>query len=63
MEKHHPTWSNAARKGIDKYTGLSSKAMREYKRRYEAGGKKYSDPKKQEFYEFVARARLRKKSK
>lgn len=60
-QKHHPTWSNLARTGLDKYTTLSTKAMSAYKNKYSEAGHKYKDSKKQHFYEFVARARLRSK--
>ena len=55
--------SKLAQKGLDKYTKLSSKAMRAYSKKYRESGRKYSDHKKDEFYEFVARARLRKAKK
>ena len=61
--RHHPNWSNLARKGLDKFTTLSSKAMRAYQQKYKDAGYKYSDPKKQHFYEFVARSKLRQSKK
>jgi len=60
IKKHHSNWSNLARKGLDKYTTLSSKAMRAYMKKYKEAGHKYSDLNKQHFYEFIARSRLRK---
>ena len=60
-KKHHPNWSNLARKGIDKYASLSSNGMRAYSKKYREAGNKYSDLRKEHFYEFVARNRLRKR--
>ena len=51
-------WSNAAEKGLDKYTSLkTSKAMRAYRKKFREAGKTGGDEK---FYEFVSRSRLRK---
>lgn len=48
--------------GLNKYTSLkTSKAMREYNKKYREAGHKYSDLNKNHFYEFVARSRLRAK--
>ena len=54
-------WSGLAEKGLDKFTSLrTSKAMRAYRGKYKEAGKRGGD---EDFYEFVARARLRKASK
>lgn len=55
-------FTKLGKKGLDKYTSLySSKSMMAYNKKYEDSGYKYSDLRKNHFYEFVARNRLRKK--
>lgn len=63
IPRHHPTWSNLARRGIDKHGLLSSRAMRAYRKKYEEAGYKYNDSRKEHYYEFIARTRLRRKNK
>jgi len=62
-KKPRAGFTSLGERGLDKYTTLSSKAMRQYKQNYEKAGHKYSDLNKNHFYEFVARSRLRAKSK
>ena len=62
MEKEYNQFSKSAKRGINRYTSLSSKAMREYRKKYNLRtGKNPSNVhNKEDFYEFVDRTRLRK---
>jgi len=54
-------WSSLAERGLDKFSSLkTSKAMRAYRKKFDDS--KPSSRSDEKFYEFVARARLRKKS-
>jgi len=63
VEKSYKQFNKSAKKGINKFTSLSSKGMRSYGSLYKerTGKNPHNVDNKEHFYSFVARSRLRKK--
>jgi len=61
VEKSFKDFSPSAKKGIHKYTKLSSKAMKLYAEKYRMvrGKNPHNVNNKEDFYQFVHRARIR----
>ena len=62
MEKDFKDFNKTAKKGISKFSGLSSKGMKAYGKKYESktGKSGYNVNNKEDFYMFVARNKLRR---
>ena len=60
-KKSYKDFNKSAKKGIQKYSGLSSKAMTQYRKKYEKKtGKNASNLyNKEHFYSWVARNKIR----
>jgi len=62
MEKEYRNFCPSAKKGINKYCGLSSKGMAQYRTKYKnkTGKRATAISNKEDFYSFVARSKLRR---
>lgn len=62
-EKEYGNFKKQAKKGCQKYAGLSLKGMKKYAKKYEdkTGKNPYKPNNKEHFYKFVARNKLRKR--
>jgi hypothetical protein len=61
MEKSYDYFSKLAKKGINKFTRLSSKSMKQYGECFDkkTGRNSYNVGNKEEFYEFVAKNKIK----
>ena len=61
MEKEYKDFSKLAKKGINKFTRLSLKCMKQYGDKYrdKTGRNPYSIGLKEDFYSFVAKNKIR----